>query len=382
LGTFDVFLMYQCTKQLFYFRKPGSNKKAGLIAAVFMAVTTAAITTSRMAIYDSLSFTLFFLGIVLYHKAIYSGERRIYMLSACVFFFAFLAKYVVLGFFPLLILLPFLLAIRTKSKESILGIIFSFCLPLLVLTGGFILHNFNALQEFFVGQGVVSKASENEVAHLYFSYTWFSYILFLIGAPLLWKGRRLLITLLLFFALVPLIIHTLTSNVDSVQQHTFLSIIFLLPVIGALFVVLQQRFKKLSIVLLVLAVSGQILIAVPQVKDAELFWANLNGAAKTIGKNVTPSDRILAESSDSLYLVLNGKVTQDQIEGPFEFSYDGKDGIDAYTHAILDGYFTYVELEGGTFFSDDDLKAIRKALQKKYKKVFDDGDAAVYNRTS
>jgi hypothetical protein len=382
LGTVNVFLMYQFTKQLFYFRNSTRNKKAGLIAAVFMALTTVAITCSRLAIYDSLSFTLFFLGIVLYHRAIFTGERRVYMISAVVLSFAFFTKYVVLGFFPILLAIPVLLAVRTKNTESITGILFSFCLPFILLTGGYIFLNFSNLQEFFVGQGVVSKASESEVAQLFFSYTWVAYALFLLGAPLLWRGRRLIIAILLLFSLIPLITHTLTANVDSVRQHTFLSIIFLLPVIGAMFVVLQQRFKKLAVGFLVLAVAVQILVSAPQVKDAELFWANLKGAAKTIQANVSSNDRILAESSDSLYLELNGKVTQDQIEGPFDFSYAGKDGINAYTQAIQDGYFKYVELEGGTYFSDDDLKAIRNAMQKNYKKIFDDGSASVYKLTS
>jgi 4-amino-4-deoxy-L-arabinose transferase-like glycosyltransferase len=382
LGTFDVFLMYQFTKQLFYFRDVRKNKKAGLIAATFMAVTTVSIVISRLAIYDSLSFTLFFLGIVVYHKAIYNGEKTYYTISAVILFSAFLAKYVILGFFPLLIALPLILAIRTKNKESIMGIIFSFCVPLLLLTGGFIFLNFTQLQEFFVGQGVVSKASDKEVVQSFFSYTWLAYVFFLIGAPLLWRGRRLLIMLLLLFSLIPLLIHTLTSNVDSVQQHSFLSVLFIMPVVGAMFVVLQMRFKKIAIIAFVLVLAVQIFVTTPQVKEEEFFWANLTGTAKAIQATVGPGDRILAESSDSLYLTLKGKVTYEQIEGPFNFSYAGKDGTSAYTQAVDDGYFTFVELENGTYFSDDDLKAIQRALKKKYKKIYDDGNSVVYKKTT
>lgn len=377
LGTISVFLMYQFTKQLLFFRSKKTNERAGLIAAAFMAVTTIAVHSSRFAIYDSLAFPLFLGGVVLLHKAIYSGERRFYLGAAGVLFLSFLAKYITIIFFPVLLFIPLFLAYKTKHKESIRGVFLHFCLPLLLLTGLYAVSNFANLQEFIVDQGVVQNENEGQVTRLFWEYTGFSYALFFLSMPFLWRNDKFLIVVLLFCSLIPFFVHSVTGNTDSVQQHTMLSIIFLLPVIGAGFALLVRKRKWAGIGLTLLALITQILISEPQVKSAESFWPNLKPATAVIRQDLKPNDRVLAESDDSMYLELKDTLIQEQVNGPFYFEYDGKEGIDAYTAAIGAKYFKYIQLEG-TYFSDDEKEKLAKAIDDHYKKILDKDGLTVY----
>lgn len=377
LGTASVFLIYIWTKQLMFFKDERSNKKAGLVAAAFMAITTIAITTSRLAIYDGLAFMLFLLGIVLYHKAIYSGERKFYIISAIVLFLSFLAKYIVAIYFPFILLIPVILAIKLHHREFLRGIFLSFCLPFLLLMGLYIGLNFSNMQEFFVNQGVIQKASFWEVLSLFWQYTGTAYVLCILSLPLLLKTRRLLVIMLVFFSIIPLIIHSMSGNTSSVQQHTFLALLFSVPIAGAGFVALMQKKRKIALSFVSLVFFFQLILTQGQVQEAEGFWPNVTDASRAMKENMSPSDRVLAESGDSIYLELKDNIPSEQLTGPFVFSYAGKDGLPAYVEAIKNGYFQFVQLDG-TFFSEDDLKVIEQSLQGNYRKTYERGSLKVY----
>ena len=381
LGTASVFLMYQFTKQLMFFKDKKTNQKAGLIAAAFMTVTAAAIITSRSAIYDGLAFPLFLLGTVLFHKAVYSGEKRLYLIAAVVLFLSFLAKYVVLMFFPLLLLIPIILTIKMKSVECLKGIFFSFCLPLILLTSLYVGYNFVELKDFFIDQGVVSKARQGDIARTFFEYTGFGYLLFFSSMILLWRNAKFLLVLLLLFSFIPLVIHSLTSNSDSIQQHTVFALLFILPAVGAGFAAILHKHKKTGIIVTALALIIQVLITLPQVKSAESFWPNITESANAIRENLEPSDRVLAESDDTMYLELKDNIPREQISGPFVFSYNGKEGLHAYTEAIENKYFHFVQIDG-TYFSEGDIKSLEKTLSKGYRKIFDKGTLRAFEVNS
>jgi 4-amino-4-deoxy-L-arabinose transferase-like glycosyltransferase len=381
LGTISVFLMYQLTKQLLFFGTKQANERAGLIAAAFMTITTIAIITSRIAIYDGLAFTLFLLGVVFFHKAIYTGERRFYLWSAVILFLSFLAKYIVLIYFPVLIMVPVVLAIRLKKKIYLDGISRYFCLPFLLLTGIYIGANFVSLRDFFIDQGILSQASESRVMQLFTEYTGVSYVLAFLGIPLIWRRRQFLILLLLALSFIPLVVHGVTGNDSSVQQHTFLSLIFIVPILGAIFASVLQKRKRLGIMLLAMALLIQIFYTVPQVKSAESFWPNITEPVAVLKKDLKPSDRILAEADDSLFLEVRDRIPQDQVSGPFYFSYQDKEGIEAYLDALNNGYFQYVQLEG-TYFSKEDINAIKGVLQQNFRKIFDNGYTQIYKLNS
>lgn len=379
LGTICVFLMYQLTQQLMFFKDKRMNQKAGLFAATFLAVTTIGITTSRLAIYDGLAFTLFFLGIILFHRAVYSGEKFIYVISAIILFLSFLAKYIVIIFFPFLLLVPIVLAIKLKQRwqDCVKGVVVHFCIPLLVLTGLYIGLNFSNLKEFFVNQGVVERTSESEVIRLFWQYTGIPFTLSLLSLSLLWKNDKFLSIVLLLFSFIPLVVHSIVGNTVSVQQHTFLSLIFALPIVGAGLAALLQKQKKLGSMFIIVALGFQVFITVGQVQEAESFWPNVTEATTEIRSNIEPSDRVLAESGDSVYLELQYNIPYEQLSGPFTFTYAGEEGLPAYIAAIENGYFHFVQLDG-TYFPQEDRQAIERALQDKYRETYDNGSIKVY----
>lgn len=377
LGTLCVYLIYQFTKQLQIFRTERLNNRAGYIAAAFMSVTTIAVISSRLAIYDGLAFTFFLAGIIVFHKAIFNEERKFYILSSLLFFLSFLAKYIVVIFFPFILLVPVLLAFKKKNLKSLKGIGLNFGVPFILLTGLYIVTNFAALGEFITNQGVVSGTSFGEIFNLFWEYTGVSYILCLAGIALLWKKDKIVLGILLFLSLLPLIVHGMTGNDSSVQQHTFLTLVFILPVIGAIFTALIVKKRRIGILITVLALGLQVVFTLPQVQAAEQYWPNLNESAKLLNANLKPSDRILAESGDSLYLEIESKIAHDQLEGPFVFSYGVYEGQAAYVEAIKNGYFNYIQFDG-IFFSEEDTLAIEEAMKKNYQKVFDDSKVRVY----
>lgn len=377
LGTLSIYLIYLFTKQLPLFQEESNRKKAGLVAASFMACAAVAITASRLAIYDGLSFTLFLSALVVLVKAIYTGERRYYVVTSLILFLSFLAKYTVAMFFPFLLLLPFILAVKTKSKEAVLGIVFYFWLPLVSAMSLYGIKFFTELKTFLLDQQVLESTSYYDVVSIFWEYSSVSYLLFLLGAILLGKSYKVITGLLLFYSFIPIATHLLSGNTSSIGQHTFLSLIFLFPVIGAFFVIILKSYRIIGVLILFAALGLNLFYSISQVNRAESFWPNSTKAIAYLRNNISPNDRILAEADDIVSLGLEEEISADQITGPFEFTYNGLEGMTAYNKAIEDGYFRFVQLEG-TYFLPEQMKDIEKELSERYVKVYDDNSIMIY----
>lgn len=169
----------------------------------------------------------------------------------------------------------------------------------------------------------------------------------------------------------------MSGNSASVQQHTFLALIFIVPIAGAGFIALMQKKRKIALMFVFLVFFFQLILTQGQVQEAEGFWPNVTDASKAIKQNMSPSDRVLAESGDSIYLELQNNIPPEQLTGPFVFSYADKEGLSAYVEAINNGYFQFVQLDG-TFFSENDIKAIEQALDGKYRKTYERDTLKVY----
>jgi 4-amino-4-deoxy-L-arabinose transferase-like glycosyltransferase len=380
LGTVSVFLIYYFTKQLLLFKEVALNHLSGIIAASIMAVLAVPIALSRLANYDALSFTLFLLGIILLHKAIFSGERFLYPASVVIFFLSFLSKYIVAIFFPFLLLIPVYLAIRSRDSNIIWGVIQYFCTPFLILMALYALLNFSSLQSFFTNQAVLENFNPSEIINIFFKYTSFAYILSFFSLIFYRDKRRFIIWILFVLSLIPLIVHLLTKNDASVGQHTFLSLIFLLPLASTFLTSVIQKFPHAGVLAVISVLVFTYFYSLPQVKSLEGFWPNTTGAAEALRQKVAPQDQILAESDDVIALALKDKLSSsDQVAGPFSFSYQDQEGLNAYTKAISDGYFNFIELESA-YFSDEYITGIEEALSTNYRKIFDDGKVRVYQK--
>jgi hypothetical protein len=380
LGVVSVFLIYYFTKQLMLFKEEHSNKLSGIIAASLMAVLAIPISLSRLANYDALSFTLFLLGITLLHKAIFSGERFLYPTSVVTLFLSFLAKYITAIFFPFLLLIPVYLAIRSRNSDIVWGIVQYFCTPFLFLIGIYAFFNFPGLQSFFVNQAVLEAADPLELLETFFQYTWIAYVLSIFSLIFFLDKRKFIVWILFLLSLVPPITHILSKNDASIAQHSFLSLIFLIPLASTFLAGLIRKILPLGILGIIGVLIFSLIYSIPQAKALDSFWPNTTGAVQILRQKVTPQDQILAESDDVIALGLRDKlISSDQIAGPFSFSYQDKEGLESYTQAIKDGYFNFIELENA-YFSDEYIAGIEGALATRYSKIFDDGRVRVYQK--
>ncbi|OGH16003.1 MAG: hypothetical protein A3C30_00915 [Candidatus Levybacteria bacterium RIFCSPHIGHO2_02_FULL_40_18] len=369
LGTLCVILIYTFTKQLRFFKKEKSNEIAGLIAASFMATAAIPIDASRVAIYDGLSFTLFLGGLNLYIRALNSKSEVHYFLTAIVLFLSFLAKYITMIFFPFIFL-------SSKLKVKIIA---SLWFPLLLLMYLYFYNTRTYLMTYFSSQIGDEATTYIEVIQTFAKYLWPTYVLSFLGGLFLWKTKKKLILSLIFMSLVPIAVHVLSKNNNSAHQHSFLSIIFILPIVGAFFTLYINKYKKVGALVAIILLIFNFMYSWPQVKDLESFWPNSYRAVNLIGEKTKASDIILAEGSDTVALSLKKKIPYENIVGPFAFTYKGQDEAVAYTQAIKDGYFRFVELEN-VYFSTGIIEDIEKALLGKYIKIFDDGKIRIYER--
>lgn len=375
LGTLAVFLTYLFTKELKFFSNERKNALAGLVAATFMATSAVPIGTSRIAIYDMLSFSLFFSGLVLLQRALRIQEARVYFISAVFVFLAFLAKYVVALYFPLLLIGAYYLTHKRDGKNS--EILDEFIAPLIFMLFVYVSVNFARLRSFFFDYAISTKSPSFAILFNFWTPSWFVFILASIGAILLLKRKKRLTLILMTAASLPLIVHLMGSNSSSVTQHSFLSLFFLFPIIGAMFSMMKAKQETVGTYVVLSALILNYLFGSQHLRDAEGFWPNSDNAVKVFQENVSATDMILVEGSDIYTVPLYGTVPLENIVGPFVFSYKDQEGLPAYLKAIDDGYFQFIQLEG-TYFPAEYLEPIEASLRDRYVNIFDDGRIRIF----
>lgn len=380
LGVASVYLIYRLTLELFPLANKKDAKIAGIVAAALMATSTIPIVLSRLVTYDAICVFLFLAGATTLTKAIFEGERNYYLAAAVFLFLAFIAKYIAALYIPFLLLLTLHLAFRTGSKYVMGGILASFWLPLLLLSTLFVAANFSSLFDFFM-----SKTSEEHDGVYDIIWSFFKYSPVIFGASLpsfyllVKKKAGELAAFLAIGALMPLAAHLLAGESLSVYQHSVFALVFLLPVIGVAGSIFIDKLKMIGVFLVAFLIFLNFFFSIPNIKALDTFWPNTNKAAEFLLARISPSSRLLIESEDPVTLALWDKLPDENINGPFDFSYQGFEGGLAYLYAVREGYFEFIELDG-TFFSKDIKGAIEGVIDQRYTLIFDDGSVKVWQR--
>lgn len=370
LGTAAVYLIFQFTKRLKLLKNDNENRLAGLVAAGLLATSAIPIAFSRLAIYDILSFAIFLLGLVVLQKAAVIGKNWLFGASALVFFLAFLAKYFVLIYLPFLAIWTFYYFLKKKVFG---GLFFYFLLPLgflLLFYGG---SNFASLKEFFLGQTSKGIAAM-EILENFFNYTAFAYLLSLGGLIMLARRGKEIIFLLLA-SIWPLLVHMTFGEGLSVHQHSFLTLVFILPIAGAFLAKIIEKFRWIAVTLVGTVIAVNLWISVPKVQALESFWPNTTRATELMAARGSFGQRILSESGDVITLAVYDKGSE--VFGPFVFSYKNKEGVEAYQEAILDGYFNFIELDETSFESNVEA-ILEKATIGVYLLIYEEGPVKVW----
>lgn len=381
LGTASVYLVYQFTRELHLFGDKKTQKIAPIVAGGLMAASSIPIALSRLAIYDALAAFIFILGLTILTRAIFEGEKWLYLISAVILFIAFLAKYIVFIYFAPLLVLTAYLAFQ-NSKESLKGIIRYFWAPLILLTLVYVVFNFVSLGEFIWGQSLKGTSTSFEVIQIFAKYAYFPFLLSLGGIVFLFLRKlRFLAGALLAGSLVPLIVHLLAHESLSVHQHIIYSLFFVLPLAGLFFESLVGKFGHIGIAVTAAAVFINLFISIPRFAELGNFWPNTDKAATVLRENVKSEHKLLAESGDAIYLPLYNQLPSDNFFGPYVFSYNEQEGQEAYISAIIDGYFDFIEFDKSSFSEEDHL-AFASVIENRYTAIFDDGTVKVWRLKS
>lgn len=381
LGTFSVYLTYEVTKSLLLSNNERENKIAGLAAAGFLAILANPLYLSRLAIYDMLSFTLFLLGLVFLVKGftikkpdLWQRENR-FVLAATAFAVAFLAKYIVLILLPFIAILGLLYMSRLGTEQFKIYLKY-FVALLTVIVGGYGIWQFNALLHFQTEQVSASQSQSYNIIKNFFTYSVPVLIPAIVGAILLFAQKQKIIPIiLLIFALITPIIHVVTNNVAASVQHTFLTIIFLLPLAAYAFLSVIRKWRFAGSVLIVGILLGTLFYSYPQLRVLESEWPNTNTVMDYLKDNTTNHEKVLSSQDDITALALSN-LKDENITGIYAFEYKNRTGANAYTSALNEDYFNFVLLNDHDHQEVE--KAAREALTSHYKQVYNQTPFIVY----
>ncbi len=383
LGTLSVYLMYTFARSLRLTDSRRSDEYIGLIAAAGMSILSVPIFLSRLASYDMLSFTLFLAGLVLLQRGVnlerpelWQRENRFFA-AAIFFFFSFLAKYVTLLFFPW-VAVWLLLESRQAGQKVFRHAWQYFVAPLAVASLGYIAWQFRALQHFNFDQIGDPQRNYRLILSLFWTYTGIPLVLALLGSGMLIFKRRMPLAIgLVVAALSVLIVHLIQNSSAAVHQHTFLSLIFLLPLAAYCIWHVVQKNRVAGTVGAALLISFLMFQSFSQVKTLQGTWPNTTGVMKYVQSATSNHEKLLSFEDDVTKLMVKN-LQEDSITGIYNFRYKGVSDDTAYRSALADGYFDVVlfndhaEGEVGT--------AVQESLTNHYAAIYNEHRYIVYKR--
>ncbi|PYP88513.1 MAG: hypothetical protein DMG65_15035 [Candidatus Angelobacter sp. Gp1-AA117] len=320
----------------------------GLGAAAVMAVLAPAVLVSRIATRDSGCICFFALGLWAFACAWQTDRKRHWTYAALCFFAAFLCKYLVAIFFPLLVLLAL-----WKGRKAI----FIFCLPLFAacaIYAGINAHDLLYLLKY--GSSYSSlRAPAAEARQIYFWNRWDFWIIAvcalstLLFRELRRRGAILLLGACAFFAF------QLKTRADyDYWKHVNYALLFLVPLAVAAIIYAVRRlygnnyFRRMlwgvgGVVALAIAVAA---LGKTENTDRFVFWPDVEPVLAFFEGRLTPNDRLLVDDTVFRYY-FQSTLHQYQITDPMFFRYGQNLGDDAYKNAVSAGAFTYIVLDEG-----------------------------------
>lgn len=383
LGTFSVYLAYEFAKCLQLSDQQKTNERIGLIASAFMGILAIPIYLSRIAIYDMLSFSLFLSGLVFIQKALiienpdlWQQENR-FGLAAVAFFLSFLAKYTTLILFPLIIIWTIFKSLQS-DKETFSKSIFYLTIPLAIAISGYLAWNFNDLAHFMRDQVRDPQNKTPEILSQFTMYSIFPLITGVVGGLILFfKNKRSTVLYLLLGATIPSVVHILTNNLKAAHQHTFLSIVFLLPLSAYLFSVLLKEKSLIGKFILPFALIVIFIYSQNQVVTLETSWTNTNKVMSALKSFTSRHEKVLSSEDDITILALPN-LKEENIKGIYNFQYNNLSDQTAYGKALEESYFDFVLINEEN--SDRVSNVIKKSLTSHYDIIYNNSPFLVYKK--
>ena len=327
------------------------SKPVGIVAALAMALLAPAVLVSRIATRDSGSICFFALGLWAFSAAWEGNKKRHWALAAAFFFAAFLCKYLVAIYFPVLVLLA--LWKRWKGLLCFAAPLFAGCAAYVLLHRADLIH-------LLTYGGAYGSLKSPDALDIYLWRRWDFWLISLAGlaafASLQWRVRAVW----MWAGALVILVFQWKSRADyDYWKHVNYALLFLVPLAaaGIVFLVRKLLAERYSAQLLwgtaaALALAfGVGWLGRAQNIERFVFWPNVDPILAYFEGRLTPQDRVLVDDTVFRYY-FHPPLNQHQIVDPMYFYYHdskGRDlfGEEAYKAAVTEGAFSYVVLDEG-----------------------------------
>lgn len=292
---------------------------AGLFAAAVYGLVGISIFVGQLATYDVLSINLWALTLAVFSYAITTpdplAQARMLFYAGILLAFAFLSKYLVILFAPLLLILGAVLLLNRQSSR-LYAIVRHMLIPAALIILAYIVIFLDKLLVLVqgVGQFTAQPAARAVIFQEALSALWLPGLLALLGALLLLAGRRrsdrLLVLLALAGAAIPPLYHLSAANIRALDKHLVYSLVLLAPLAGhALAIPLaglaRQQNARLRAFSQSLALGSLcillLLAAYPRLQGLQQNWPDLSDTVDYAGRLPVDSETLIIAEAGPLY---------------------------------------------------------------------------------
>ncbi len=349
-----------------------------------MAIAPTAIAVGRFGTYDALAGAAFMGGVSLIVPV--ARRRPTTLLTAALLLFvAFLAKYLVAIYFPF-VCAYLVLGSRSNVRLALRNLAW-FVLPLAAACAVYLVV--------FLGPLLTLLASSLHYGDLASpdplnEYVWSrpELIVLAIAAALGWRRASWSGRIVGLGGAAVILAFQVKARPDfDFWKHSIYVLFFLAPLAAVNWLRVPQNTGTWRVV----AAAGAAVFAawaspraIAEASHIIDFYPNLNPAIDDVRGLVAGSHLILTDDT-ALRYYLYPATDVDRVVGPFNFSYRGGSGLEAYRAALNDSYFDSLVLDGGVTPQGTMIQAqLGDAVQGHYQQVYpadgQDGAVAVYTR--
>ncbi len=370
-------------------KRDSQNYLTASIAAAVVGGSATAYYVSRLATYDMPSFYFLFLsiGLLLLAEKTDRNTGKLYLLSSLSLFAAIMFKIISGIFLPFIVLTFFFKLRKTPTQFKFFKNYFLY--PLIAAMTFFLLTNFTALVTYYQTQSN-QYASPLQILEMFWTNTYYMLGFYALGTIGMFLHKQYkLWSILTFGGLLALLFHIGIHRLSTFDKHIFLSIAFGSIVaglgIGNIITSLKGRYLKTLLVGYITTVLA--LYWFLSYQDGQRFnhqWTDSSPITSYLQSHIKPGDKLLAEVGSAAVLDIYENDHPINVTTFDWFSYSKKEDASAYTKALHDGYFNYVELEGDQESRDDSHEGIHKLvaenLSENYALTFQSKDFYIYKR--
>jgi hypothetical protein len=344
-----------------------------LLAGGAMAIAPTAIAVGRFGTYDALAGAGFMLGVALLSAR--EIPRTHMLVAAALLFVAFLAKYLVAIYFPVVCI--YLMARHGWRPRSAIHDAVWFVMPLTVACVAYALIFVGPLLTLFTSSLRYGDLKSSDPLH---EYVWTRPDLWLLALLALWAGRKApwRSRLIAASGVAIIMVFQVVARPDfDFWKHSIYVIFFLAPLAALSCSPVELRTGTKRVVSVLLAgVFGFVAWgpAVSAANDLIGFYPNLNPSMATIQQTLANSAVVLTDDTALRYYEYPAMGT-DRLIGPFSFAYQSQTDLEAYRRAVADRFFDTIVLDGGVTPQGNAIRAqLSQTIQSTYQRVYSQQD--------